>query len=341
MNNGVLQRVNGHEFGIAPEGVVFFLDVDETLTGSMAEDFQDWHRARLSSIFRKTVGGLILVTGRSRLSLQKCFPDLHVVSVEHHAAFVSPVRNADQLQAGLTEHVQKLETDAMLAYAAERLKGQSFANGPLPIFNYPHEVRNGDRGVFLQGKQYSIAFVYHKDALSEGEKVFLETIADEIKTMHKMDNHVMKRGVDAVELSLNGYDKGRAVHDYMSNGMYQGRIPYFIGDSNSDAVGMKACHESYGGSGIAVGNGIKPAEFVHHRLPNIDSVWDFLELVDNHPALNAAPARIDEWKHSTDFSHLFNTETKIIGSAAHAGSGILLPKGMLSAGAMAKGPQVA
>lgn len=274
-----MRQLNCKKLDLAPASHVIFCDVDLTLLPSMSRVVTAEQRQLISSLFINLAGGFVFITGRSLDGVDQCFPGMPA-SVEHHAAYRDPRMSQRGFTSGeLKEHVSPLDTVSMDRHFREALGHH------LPIFTSTDQVSGADRGTFIESKKYSMALV-HSPVLGQKDKGLLVDAAKEVWETHNLtETHRVAVGFDAVEISVQGKDKGIAIRDYMKNEFFHDRTPIMIGDSMSDAKAMQVCHEEYNGIGIAVGDAIPDAPYVHFRCDDIADVWNTLKDFNAQPAL--------------------------------------------------------
>lgn len=84
----------------------------------------------------------------------------------------------------------------------------------------------------------------------------------------------LQRGKCVAELRPGGHDKGTAILQYLEEAPFQGRIPVFVGDDQTDEFGFAAV-ASRGGWAVKVGPGPSVARY---RLANVGAVRDWLRV---------------------------------------------------------------
>jgi HAD superfamily hydrolase (TIGR01484 family) len=264
--------MNGHDLTVSPD-MVLFLDVDLTLLPGMSRNVSNQQRGILNSLFNKTSGGVVFVTGRSMESLQECFPGMNAMSVEHHAAYTLPATKDVFGPHNLVQHVNPLDTAAVIADLHNAFRNDFALVDPTARATGPSLV--------LESKQYSIAVV-HNNTINDAHVAHVRDTLQAVWEKYGLqDTHAVKVGFDAVEISVAGRDKALAVRDFMTHAAYQDRKPVFVGDSMADAIGMKVAYNEFNGQGIAVGDkGIPDAPYVHFRLDGISDTWNYLADLD-------------------------------------------------------------
>jgi len=226
----------------------FFFDIDGTLadlapTPSEVRLEHDLH-ALIRDLHHASGGALALISGRSIENVDSIFgmPRLPVAGVHGLER-----RNA----AG---HVSRHDaTSAKLVHARERLVA----------------AVSRHRGITLEDKGISLALHYRAaPALASFAHRTMRGIHSEMGS-----EYAILTGKKIIELKPSGKDKGEAVHEYMDEEPFRGRIPVFVGDDLTDEHGF-AVVNSLGGHSIKVGSGRTAARW---RLRDVRSVRVWLE----------------------------------------------------------------
>lgn len=192
---------------------------------------------------------------------------------EHRLAIVSG-RSIAQLEAFLgTEATElalvgshgaeiRLGTQSVRApYRPDALEGaetyfkQAFAEQP---------------NVVIEVKSFGVAIHYRLDPTVEGIAI---KMAREFASKYGLE---LQHGKMMVELRTLGHDKGSGINALMSDALFAGYSPVFIGDDATDEPGFKACAAS-GGFGILVGAPRETA--AQYRLENVAAVHQWLATI--------------------------------------------------------------
>ncbi|ASN14938.1 trehalose-phosphatase [Pantoea ananatis] len=225
----------------------FFFDVDGTLAAIQSQPDAVFipenvvaELQRLSSLCH---GALALVSGR-------------------------PVEQLDALAA-------PLRAPAAGVHGAERRD----ATGELHRVTLPDDVERPLKrlleeameqwpGTQLEAKGMAFALHYRRAPQHEQDVMQLAQAA-----VARFDGLALQPGKCVVEIKPTGIDKGAAVHKFMQEAPFSGRIPVFIGDDLTDEKGFAAVNALQGIS-IKVGEGPSQA---HYRLHDVTDVYAWLE----------------------------------------------------------------
>ena len=123
-------------------------------------------------------------------------------------------------------------------------------------------------GLLLEDKGHSLALHYRQAPAHEAEiREFLELMvaggAGELS---------LQSGKMVLEIKPADADKGLAIRDFLGEVPFQGRVPVFLGDDQTDEAGFLMVN-SLGGVSIKVGEGATAAT---RRLPDVSAVRVFL-----------------------------------------------------------------
>ncbi|SFM92853.1 trehalose 6-phosphate phosphatase [Izhakiella capsodis] len=123
-------------------------------------------------------------------------------------------------------------------------------------------------GTLLESK--GMAFALHfRNAPEYADEV--QDLAE--KMVMQFPQLVLQPGKCVVELKPKGVDKGLALHQFMQEALFSGRIPVFVGDDVTDETGFGVVN-ALGGVAIKVGQGQTQASF---RMDNVEEVHRWLE----------------------------------------------------------------
>ena len=231
-----------------PLGVdcALFLDIDGTLA-ELANTPDAVHieaeiAAVLPRLMRELGGALALVTGRAITSADLLFTGLKLPIAGQHGC--------ERRDASGTIHL----------HAANKL-----TQGKLRKLLTGLAKRHPQ--LLLEDKGASIALHYR--AIPELESLVHETLMREV---HEEDGYELQPGKMLLEVRPEGRDKGTAIHDFMGEHPFAGRLPVFVGDDLTDEHGFAAV-EKLGGWSVKVGPGQTAARF---RLPDTAAVRKWL-----------------------------------------------------------------
>lgn len=247
------------------EQLAILTDVDMTLVPSMSTVLHHKRKSLTLDLHEALKGAFAVVTGRPGHSVDRTFRGQLPASVEHHSAWRP--RQGD----GFIALSPRLNAEELGAFV------RSGINGDMELFREQKQVLGDRPGVFIELKKHSLALVFSAAATPDDQRQLLVSVAERARDEFGLkDSHRIARSSDAVEIVPIGHDKGDAVRHFMDTANFKGKIPVFIGDSSSDAKGMKVCAEEYGGFGIAVAHGIPDAPYVEHRVDTVEDVWKWL-----------------------------------------------------------------
>jgi trehalose 6-phosphate phosphatase len=124
-------------------------------------------------------------------------------------------------------------------------------------------------GVYFEDKGLSVA-VHYRGAPQLAAEI-RRTVHDEVQRLG--DNFVLGSGQMVVEIRPRGWDKGRAVTEFMAELPFAGRTPVVVGDDATDEDGFAAANR-LGGHSIKVGAGPTVARW---RLVGVMEVLAWLD----------------------------------------------------------------
>ncbi len=123
-------------------------------------------------------------------------------------------------------------------------------------------------GVVLEDKGLSLALHYRRAPhLGEEAVRVLEDVAEGLGGAF-----MVRSGKMVAELRPSGYDKGRAIEEFMAEPPFAGRVPIFAGDDATDEEGFAAVNRLSGHS-VKVGDGSTAARW---RLEDVERVLEWL-----------------------------------------------------------------
>lgn len=231
-----------------------FFDVDGTLVAleqkPEAVVVSEALRTLLARLIITTGGALALVSGRSIAQLDSLFRPL-----EFSASGVHGLER--RLLPGKTYRIIEA-TDALDDARAE-----------LEAFTKAHP------GTLFEDKGLTLA-LHYRMAAEHREKA-----AELVRKLVSADPEtlVLLEGKMVFELKPPGFDKGRAIADFMTEPPFRGRRPIFAGDDVTDEAGFRTINQM---NGIAIKVGIddRPTEAAF-GLDNVEAMLGWLEgLVD-------------------------------------------------------------
>jgi len=223
-----------------------FLDIDGTLA-EFAPAPDAVHidvdiATALPRLLRELGGALALVTGRAITSADRLFPGCKLPLAGQHG---SERRDA----AGIYHlHAPARRTQARLR---KLLRGLAKRHPQL----------------LLEDKGASLALHYR--GMPSLAPLLHRTLR---RSLQKDAGYELQPGRLLLEVRPEGRDKGTAIHDFMAETPFAGRLPVFVGDDLTDEHGFAAV-ERLGGWTVKVGPGRTAARF---RLANPAAVREWL-----------------------------------------------------------------
>ncbi|MGI9508181.1 MAG: trehalose-phosphatase [Geminicoccaceae bacterium] len=230
--------------------IALFFDVDGTLVAIEQEPEAVKVSNRLRGVLQRltagTDGALALVSGRSVAQLDRLFKPFSFSASGLH---------------GLERR--------LLPGGVERAdpggEGMDRARRQLERFAKAHP------GTFFEDKGLTLALHYrmaaqHREAAAVLVREMVETNPEDL---------VLLEGKMVFELKPPGFDKGRAIADFMQEPPFQGRRPIFAGDDVTDEAGFSRINEM---KGVAVKVGVdeRRTEAVY-GLPDVEAVLAWLD----------------------------------------------------------------
>ena len=221
-----MQRILGR---LNPRNIGLFLDVDGTLLDIAprpdAVEVKPSLLDDLAAVERVLGGALALVSGRPIAELDRLFAPLRLSASGVHGAELRlrPEGPAASLASG------RLGDDAWSALC--RL-----------LSDFP--------GSYAENKEVSFAVHYPDPGtdsarLKEALSCLMERIAHD-RQLKLLAGHAV------FEVQLEGFDKGRAIAQFMAESPFRGRQPIFIGDDEIDRAGFETAL-ALGGYAFSVG----------------------------------------------------------------------------------------
>ncbi|MEZ5931275.1 MAG: trehalose-phosphatase [Alphaproteobacteria bacterium] len=232
-----------------------FFDVDGTLVAIEKEPeavvVSDALRALLERLIRATGGALALVSGRSIEQLDRLFTPLAFSASGLHGL------ERRLLPAGVARTYEA--TEALEAARAELAR---FAEG--------------HAGTLFEDKGLTLA-LHYRMAAEHREKA--RALVQKLVNSHP-DDLVLLEGKMVFELKPPGFDKGRAIADFMEQPPFQGRCPIFAGDDVTDEAGFMTIKEMQGVA-IKVGADERPTE-AGYGVADVDAMLAWLDRLPEH-----------------------------------------------------------
>lgn len=227
-----------------------FFDVDGTLVAieQQPELVKVSHALRtlLERLTAAAGGALALVSGRSIAQLDRLFKPLAFSASGLHGL------ERRMLPGGITSAMP-----AQQALNAARPKLQLFAQ------DHP--------GTFVEDKGLTLALHYRMAA--EHRETAAALVRDLVRA--HPESLVLLEGKMVFELKPPGFDKGRAIADFMQEPPFRGRRPIFAGDDVTDEAGFTVINEMKGVA-VKVGADERPTAAAH-GLPDVEAMLAWLD----------------------------------------------------------------
>ncbi|MGI9506665.1 MAG: trehalose-phosphatase, partial [Geminicoccaceae bacterium] len=216
------------------DDMALFFDVDGTLVAIEHEPeavvVSEALRSLLARLIQRTGGALALVSGRSIAQLDRLFGPLAFSASGLHG-------------------LERRLLPAGVATALPSSKGMDRAKQALEQFAKDHP------GTFVEDKGLTLALHYRMAAEHrENAATLVRQLVDD-----DPDNLVLLEGKMVFELKPPGFDKGRAIADFMQETPFRGRRPIFAGDDVTDEAGFQTIN-ALKGVAIKVGAIDQPTE---------------------------------------------------------------------------------
>ena len=250
-------QINSPPF-VSLDQTALFFDVDGTLVEienepdavSVSSDL----RHLLTRLIDGVDGALALVSGRSIAQLDALFQPLSFSASGLHGLERRILPGA-MTRAGVDQTVM----------SSVKLHLEQFAEGR--------------KGVFVEDKGLTLA-LHYRMAPSHHEAA-AEYVRDLVK--QHQGELVLLEGKMVFELKPPGFDKGRAIVDFMQEPPFQGRCPIFAGDDVTDEAGFNAVNNMNGVS-IRIGDDNRQTAAAY-GLETVQATHAWLSgLVDGHTA---------------------------------------------------------
>ena len=202
-------------------------------------------RGLLGRLQAATDGALALVSGRSIEQLDRLFGPLSFAASGLHG-----------LERRLPPEPIAREKIAREGLAVARRELERFAS------NHP--------GILIEDKGLTLALHYRMAAehREKAARLVRKLVGSDPK------NLVLLEGKMVFELKPPGFDKGRAIADFMQEKPFQGRRPIFAGDDVTDEAGFAKVKE-LNGLAVMVGEDGRPTEATH-GLQDVEAMLAWL-----------------------------------------------------------------
>jgi trehalose 6-phosphate phosphatase len=227
----------------------FFFDVDGTLVAiekkPEAVKVSDDLRAMLRRLIEGTEGAVALVSGRSIEQLDRLFVPLTFSASGLHG-------------------LERRRLPEEIVRAGAPGDGMMAARHALERFVKKHP------GTVVEDKGLTLALHYRMAAQHR------EAAATVVRKLVRDDPEglVLLEGKMVFELKPPGFDKGRAIADFMQEPPFQGRRPIFAGDDVTDEAGFATINEMKGVA-VKVGADERPTE-AGFGLPDVGAMLAWL-----------------------------------------------------------------
>ena len=234
-----------------------FFDVDGTLVAIEQEPeavkVSEELRLLLGRLTAATDGALALVSGRSIEQLDRLFKPLPFSASGLHGL-------EKRLLPGSVERA----VPTSRGLEAAKLELERFAK------NHP--------GTFVEDKGLTLALHYRMAAQHR------EMAAATVRKLVEADPErlVLLEGKMVFELKPPGFDKGRAIADFMQEPPFQGRRPIFAGDDVTDEAGFARIND-LGGIAVKVGIDERLTE-AGFGLDGVEAMIAWLDDLLDHPS---------------------------------------------------------
>ncbi|MGO9171437.1 MAG: trehalose-phosphatase [Rhodomicrobium sp.] len=224
----------------------FFFDFDGTLT-EIAETpnaviVEKRARRALECLFQAAAGAVAIVTGREIDAIDTFLAPLRLP--------VAGVHGFERRNGGTTISARTAEDSA--ARSVEKVLRAFVSHNP---------------GVLLEKKRGALALHYR--LRPELEELCL-SLVEEVAS--RLPHAVLTRGKMVIEIRLHTATKGTAIHDFLQEPPFRGRIPFFAGDDVTDEDAFAAVN-ALGGISVKVGPGDTAARV---RAINVDEFLGWL-----------------------------------------------------------------
>lgn len=231
-------------------GVALFFDVDGTLVGIENEPgavkVSEKLRSLLGRLIAGTGGALALVSGRSIEQLDSLFKPL---------AFSASGLHGLERRLLPGDVTRRAVDEAVMSSAKRNL--ERFAEGR--------------KGVIVEDKGLTLALHYrmapeHHEAAAQCVRNLVD---------NSQGRFVLLEGKMVFELKPPGFDKGRAIADFMQEPPFRGRRPIFAGDDVTDEAGF-AVVNAMNGMSIKVGADERRTE-ARHGVETVQAMLAWLD----------------------------------------------------------------
>jgi len=205
------------------QDIALFFDVDGTLVGIEREPeaviVSERLRVLLERLSAATDGAFALVSGRSIAQLDRLFQPFAFSASGLHG-------------------LERRLLPGSITQAVQTSGGLDTARVELERFAKDHP------GTFVEDKGLTLALHYRMAEHRETAAALVRNLVNS-----EPENLVLLEGKMVFELKPPGFDKGRAIVDFMKEPPFQGRRPIFAGDDVTDEAGFAVIDEM---NGVAV-----------------------------------------------------------------------------------------
>lgn len=228
------------------DSYAFFFDFDGTLSeiadSPASAMIEDRARQALEALFRATSGAVAIVTGREIGSVDALLSPLRLP--------VAGVHGLERRNGAGTLSAYKTEEEAALLLES--------------VLN-PFVTHNA--GLVLEKKRGALALHYR--LRPDLEALCLSLVEDAVAASSGV---VLTRGKMVIETRFHKATKGTAVHDFLQEIPFQGRVPFFAGDDVTDEDAF-AVVNGLGGISVKVGPG---ESLAHFRAASVSAFLNWL-----------------------------------------------------------------
>jgi trehalose 6-phosphate phosphatase len=220
-----------HPAGLSPEQIALFLDVDGTLLDIAprpeAVIVPRGLRESLAAAERRLDGALALVSGRPIAELDRLFEPLRLPASGVHGGEIRYTGNG-----------------SVVALTPGRLSDEAWRDLNRLLGDFP--------GTFAENK--AVSFAVHYRGAPIGPEALAAALRRFIAARAELGLR-LTAGLCVFEVTLPGFDKGKAIERFMATEPFAGRTPVFIADDELDGAGFDAVL-TRGGRAFSVGTAL-------------------------------------------------------------------------------------